>query len=609
MDFVEIDKIRSKMEGALAMNRLRYKLIAHSLLTSLMLTVLLVGSGLYTLKNMKDGDIRQLDATLRQDFDLLIKNEVETAVSILKQYQTLAEKGVLPAAEAKRQAANTLREMRYGKDGYFWADTYDGTNVVLLGRDTEGKNRMEAVDSNGKAYIKAIISAGRQQGGGYSDYAFPKADGKDPLPKRSYSLAFEPFGWVIGTGNYTDDIDQLIDAKKQELNRQFTRSMWTMIVLAAGFIVLVLLTTIAISIRISRPIEETSGHLNRLAEGDFTGELPERYRKGSDEVGMLVRSAAAMGESIRYMIDEIKAQTGQVKLKMEQSVERMSSLNAQIQDVSVTTEQLAAGLQQTAASTENMTNASVTIQTAVEELTEQTKRAAVSAEEIHARADTIRQAALQSQEHALEVYSGTQEQLRGAIEQATAVDRIRTLADAILQITAQTNILALNAAIEASRAGEAGRGFAVVAKEIGKLAENSRHAATQIQDVTDEVIQAVNRLAASSGDMLAFIDKQVLGDYRQQLSMAERYNEDAAFVSKLTRDYSTTTEKIMTAIEQLVHSIREVNTSAVEGASGTASIAERSAEIVSYAEDVVHLADEATQSAEALFQSVQRFRV
>jgi signal transduction histidine kinase len=57
-----------------------------------------------------------------------------------------------------------------------------------LGNDTEGKNRFEAVDSKGNHYIKDIINNGKKDGGGYSDYYFPKKDGTEPLPKRGYSL-------------------------------------------------------------------------------------------------------------------------------------------------------------------------------------------------------------------------------------------------------------------------------------------------------------------------------------------------------------------------------------------------------------------------------------
>ncbi len=92
-----------------------------------------------------------------------------------------------------------IRDLRYGNNGYFWVDTYDGTNVVLFGNDTEGTNRMDAVDTNGFAYMQAIISAGRQENGGFTDYVFPREGETEPSPKRAYSKAFEAI-W-LGTWN------------------------------------------------------------------------------------------------------------------------------------------------------------------------------------------------------------------------------------------------------------------------------------------------------------------------------------------------------------------------------------------------------------------------
>lgn len=73
---------------------------------------------------------------------------------------------------------------------------------------------MDAVDTNGFAYMQAIINAGKQEDGGFTDYVFPREGETESSPKRAYSKAFEPFGWVLGTGNYTDDIDDdVLDVK------------------------------------------------------------------------------------------------------------------------------------------------------------------------------------------------------------------------------------------------------------------------------------------------------------------------------------------------------------------------------------------------------------
>jgi len=134
--------------------------------------------------------------------DLLIKSEVETAVSMLQAIFTIHQKGELTLEQAKKLGADLLRELRYGTEGYFWADTTEGVNVVLYGRkDVEGRNRIEDKDHQGTFYIKEFMAKAKA-GGGYAEYWFPKEGQTKIQPKRSYVLLFEPFGWVVGSGYY-----------------------------------------------------------------------------------------------------------------------------------------------------------------------------------------------------------------------------------------------------------------------------------------------------------------------------------------------------------------------------------------------------------------------
>lgn len=133
--------------------------------------------------------------------DLLIKSEVETAVSMLQAISARQQKGEMTLEQAKKLGADLLRELKYGTDGYFWADTTEGVNVVLYGRkDVEGRNRLEDKDNKGTYYIKEFLAKAKT--GGYVEYWFPKKGQTTAQAKRSYVLLFEPFGWVIGTGYY-----------------------------------------------------------------------------------------------------------------------------------------------------------------------------------------------------------------------------------------------------------------------------------------------------------------------------------------------------------------------------------------------------------------------
>lgn len=134
--------------------------------------------------------------------DLLIKSEVETAVSMLQAIVTKHQQGEMTLEKAKKLGADLLRDLKYGTEGYFWADTLEGVNVVLYGReDVEGRNRLEDKDAKGTFYVKDFLAKGKA-GGGYVEYLFSKKGQTATRPKRSYVLLFEPFGWVVGSGYY-----------------------------------------------------------------------------------------------------------------------------------------------------------------------------------------------------------------------------------------------------------------------------------------------------------------------------------------------------------------------------------------------------------------------
>jgi len=109
--------------------------------------------------------------------DLLIKSEVETAVSMLQAVYTKHQQGEMSLDQTKKLGADLLRELRYGDEGYFWADTTEGVNVVLYSRkDVEGKNRLEEQDNNGTFFIKEFLALAKS-GSGYTEYWFPRGEG------------------------------------------------------------------------------------------------------------------------------------------------------------------------------------------------------------------------------------------------------------------------------------------------------------------------------------------------------------------------------------------------------------------------------------------------
>lgn len=175
------------MVYSLTMNSIRTKIVVLSAAAALVVALSLSVFFTFILRTSIDGQVLALETTLRDDFDLLIKSEIETAVSMLERIAKLRDAGALSGAEARSFAATLLRDTRYGKDGYFWADTPEGDNIVLLGGASEGTNRLGLKDVKGFELVRAIIDAA-MSGGGYTDYWFPRAGETEALPKRGYSM-------------------------------------------------------------------------------------------------------------------------------------------------------------------------------------------------------------------------------------------------------------------------------------------------------------------------------------------------------------------------------------------------------------------------------------
>ena len=225
-----------------------------------------------------------IENDMRSSYDEQIKAQVDNVISLCQSIYNRYEKGEYTLDEAEKLAADQIRDLRYGNNGYFWVDTYDGTNVVLLGNDTEGTNRMDAVDTNGFAYMQAIISAGRQENGGFTDYVFPREGETEPSPKRAYSKAFEPFGWVLGTGNYTDDIDEDVLGVKNEFSSYESNSRMAIIGIAVVMEVILILVLTLITASIVKPLKKSLTHIDEIAQGDFSKEFEQDLLKRKDDI-------------------------------------------------------------------------------------------------------------------------------------------------------------------------------------------------------------------------------------------------------------------------------------------------------------------------------------
>ena len=550
-----------------------------------------------------------IENDMRSSYDEQIKAQVDNVISLCQSIYNRYEKGEYTLDEAEKLAADQIRDLRYGNNGYFWVDTYDGTNVVLLGNDTEGTNRMDAVDTNGFAYMQAIISAGRQENGGFTDYVFPREGETESSPKRAYSKAFEPFGWVLGTGNYTDDIDDDVLDVKNEFSSYESNSRMAIIGIAVVMEVILISVLTLITVSIVKPLKKSLAHIEEIAQGDFSKEFEQDLLKRKDDFGQLADSLEKMRSEMKELIGEVKSEALEITGMVQEIDTSLQALDDQIENVSATTEELAAGMEETAASSEEINAMSHEIESAAKSIAERSQDGANEADEIRERAVKIKKDTDENDRRTRSIHEEINESLTKALDDIKVVDQINVLAKSIMDITGQTNLLALNASIEAARAGEAGKGFAVVADEIRVLAEQSKAAVAHIQEVTVNVTAAVENLANDAERLLEFVGNDVVESLGGFAEMANSYNSDAANVDSLVTDFSASSEQLLASINGVMDAISDVSKTATEGATGTTDIAEKVGNVVQEAEAIKQKAETTYHSAEKLQKNVERFIV
>jgi methyl-accepting chemotaxis protein len=136
------------------------------------------------------------------------KNLVELPYSIVVEQHRLEAEGKISREEAQRRALEAIRAMRYDGSDYFWINDMHPTMVMHpVKPELNGNDLSNFKDPTGKTIFVEFVNAARTANGGFVSYMWPKPGSDQPVQKVSFVKGFEPWGWVIGTGVYVEDID------------------------------------------------------------------------------------------------------------------------------------------------------------------------------------------------------------------------------------------------------------------------------------------------------------------------------------------------------------------------------------------------------------------
>lgn len=489
-----------------------------------------------------------------------LQNIVDLSYGIITHYQKLASDNASVSEDtAQLMARDALRGLRYaGSDYIFVFDKNGGTVVHGARPELEGTSLADSQDANGVYFIREMVKIARD-GGGFLHYDFPREGSDEPQPKLSYSLYFEPWDWMVGTGVYIDDVD---------------RKFYAAAAKAAGISLAVILMGVFVASVIARsisgPLARMTGDMNKLASRNYDFEI--LYTDSRNEIGELARALEVFRENAREG-DRLRAE--QEEAKARQADERCKMMNAMadsfeaqvggiVEIVGSAATELEALATQLSASAEEASRQSASVAGASEQASANVQTVAAAAEQLSASIRDISRNITDTASTAKICTRSAQTSKEKLSNLEKLIAQIDTVLQSIVDVAEQTNLLALNATIEAARAGDAGKGFAVVASEVKSLA-------TRTQQMTDEISSLIKAIKDGSGETVMSVD--------EILRQIEAVGEKTTSVAASVEEQNNSTVEISRNIQQASQGTQEVSANVVgiqqaanESASATASL-------------------------------------
>jgi len=424
--------------------------------------LILVGAAVLALATLGGLSLNTLHGALVNDREAQIRNMLMMGEHLVAHYYQEQQQGRLTEAQAQAAAKAALTQLNNEGKSYYWVRLPNGLNLVHpnpknVGKVAQGKTVDGRAD--GEAYAEGLS---------HERIALVTAETKHPktnLPagKLNGVIAFAPWGWWIGTGFFTDDIEDVFWGSATRFSLFFVAAL-----------ALIALLGWSVMRSISRALGADPAVAAEVTRRIAGKDLSQKVAlDGADDKSLLV--------AISRMQDELAGTVRRIRTHAHTIAEASQQIASGNLDLSSRTESQASALEQTAA--------------AMEELTGTVRQNADHAQ----RANELAQRASGAARDGGSVMTDVVRTMN-AIEDSSK--RIADIIGVIDGIAFQTNILALNAAVEAARAGEQGRGFAVVAGEVRSLAQRSATAASEIKALIGASVTEVgngSRLVGQAG--------------------------------------------------------------------------------------------------------------
>ncbi|WP_052668792.1 methyl-accepting chemotaxis protein [Nitriliruptor alkaliphilus] len=419
----------------------------------------------------------------------LVRTQVESQLTIIGHFHALEQAGEMDTATAQAAAADAVRTVRYDGEEYFWIQDTDlvmvmhPINEALIGEDLSG-----IADPDGKLLFIDFDETVAGEGSGFVDYLWPKPGQEAPEPKLSYVSGFEPWGWIIGTGIYVDDVAAVVKSEAIRLGLIFllalalvgaltsflARGVNAVIARSSGAVSTSSQSLAAVASQVGAAAEETATQANVVAAaGEEVSHNVQTVATAVEEMSASVREiATSSSNASQVAADAVRSAeaTNENVAKLGESSAQIGKVIEVITSIAEQTNLLALNATIEAARAGEAGKGFAVVANEVKELAKET---ASATEEISSRIATIQ--------------SDTGEAVTSISSIVEVIARIadtqNTIASAVEEQTATTNEISRNV-------NEAARGSAEIAENIGSVAQaagETSQGASRTQDAAVEL--------------------------------------------------------------------------------------------------------------------------